>query len=143
MEPIKQKRYWLRGLVTGLIFGVLIVYAHEHVRELGNIFGINYDGVHAPLLFEFYLSFVGLSYSFSFFPFFFLGFAGIMALQYFLPAVTYGVLGILFGWAYGKFNKKIVVFLIVILIFFAFFYFPLMRAAVRSTWDPNYINRNK
>jgi predicted outer membrane lipoprotein len=102
-----NKRYWLRGLVIGLVFGILVAYAHEHVREFGHIFGINYDGVNAPLFFGWYLGFIQLLYSFSFYPFFFLGWIGIIFFQYYLPSVTYGILGALFGWAYGKFRNLV------------------------------------
>ena len=102
---MQQKRYWLRGLIIGVIFGILVTYAHENVSEFGHIFGINYDGVHAPLWFAYYLSIIQKLYEISFLPFFFLDIL-IMFVQFYLPPITYGIIGVLIGKLYGKFKNR-------------------------------------
>lgn len=138
------KRYWLKGLIIGVVFGFLVVYAHENVSEFGHIFGINYDGVHAPLWFSLYIGFIQVLYSISFIPFFFLGIL-IMLTQFFLPPITYGVFGMMLGWAYGKFNKKVMTYMIVFivaLIIFIPIWIYLLQTVARSQWDSqNYIDR--
>lgn len=133
---MEQKRYWLRGLVVGVVFGLILVFMHENVREIANVFGIKYD-VYPPLLLGLFGGSVQVLYNIGLLPFFFLGIL-IMFFQFYLPPITYGVLGTLIGWAYGKFNKKIVtyvVFFIIILILFIPVWLYLLRTASRSQWD--------
>lgn len=137
-----NKRYWLRGLVVGVMFGLILVFLHEHVREIANIFGIKYD-VYPPLLFGLFFSSVQVLYGISFLPFSFLGML-ILFTQFFFPPITYGILGTLLGWAYGKFNKKIVIYimsLIAILVLFIPVWLYLLKTTSRSQWDQNYIQK--
>ena len=87
---MNQKRYWLKGLIAGVIFGILVTYVHENVSELG---------------LRGYVNFIQMLYVIGLTPWSFLGIL-IMIFQFYLPPITYGVLGSLLGWLYGKIKNK-------------------------------------
>jgi hypothetical protein len=105
---MNQKRYWLRGLVIGLIFGILVTYAHENVYEFANFLHMDFGDVLAREshpLYNYYTNFIQRLYSIAFLPWFFLGIFT-MFVQYYLPPITYSILGVLIGWIYGKIKNR-------------------------------------
>ena len=104
------KKYWLYGLVIGILLGLLVTYAHEHVPHLANFLHVNMYGGSGfeGDWFGWYVYCVQKVYSFGLWPFFFLG-LGILFVQYYLPPITYGVLGLVIGLLYKKIKNRDVV----------------------------------
>ena len=90
---MNQKRYWLRGLIFGVIFGILVTYVHEHIH-----YSLNFLEPYFGLLIQ-------KLYIISFMPWSFVGIL-IVVLQFYLPSITYGILGGLIGWLYGKIKNR-------------------------------------
>jgi hypothetical protein len=99
---MKNKLYWLVGTILGVLFGVLLTYTHEHLRDLASFF-------HIPDLsvwwFIIFIKIVQSLYTFALLPFSFLGW-GILRLQYYLPPITFGLLGLIAGLLYQKFKNR-------------------------------------
>lgn len=120
-----MKKYWLRGLIVGIIFGALVTIFHENALEWGrDFFGIDYDSslndlnivqhgfvlltqidqflytIHVILLSSLLMNIMRISE--------FVGdVLGIIFLvsQYFLPSVVYGLFGMIMGLVYEKVKK--------------------------------------
>lgn len=88
---MKYKMYWLRGLLIGLIFGILVTYLHENSHLL-----LNSD------LLRFLIQTL---YSLPLLPFSFLGediaMVIIYMFQYYLPPLLYGFTGLILGFVYA------------------------------------------
>ncbi|MEI8062368.1 MAG: hypothetical protein WCG97_03695 [bacterium] len=93
-----MKKYWLKGLILGLLFGVLITYLHENFEPFQNFHSFGF--------------FIEKLYGFSFTPFLFYPTEYgtlIPKIQYYLPPIVYGIFGLLVGIiSEGIKNRKII-----------------------------------
>lgn len=109
-----RKRYWLRWMVAGIILGVLVTVAHESLYSFAHYMGVETFGPRpeGALSANYQIVYVvgkivnGLWYI-ALTPWAFVGMF-ILILQFILPAVTYGIIGLLIGVMHGKIkNRKI------------------------------------
>lgn len=90
-----MKKYWLKGLILGLLFGIFITYLHENFEP-----------------FQYFHNLVVLVeklYTLSFIPFlFFSNEYGIVLvkIQYYLPPIVYSIMGLLLGIIYEGFKNR-------------------------------------
>jgi hypothetical protein len=113
---MKQKIYWLRGMFIGIFLGILVTWLHEHLSQIADFLGADFNKitstnegttVYTDSWFAWlFVMPVNRLYIIAELPFFFVGMF-ILVLQYYVPAITYGLLGFILGRIYGKIiNRK-------------------------------------
>lgn len=108
----KKKRYGLRWMIVGIIFGVLVVVAHEQLYSFAHFMNVDphssqMEGVSAPnyTIVVIVGKIVNGLWHVALAPWAFVGYF-ILALQFILPAVTYGIIGLLIGLIHGKIKYR-------------------------------------
>jgi hypothetical protein len=112
---MKQKRYWLRGMLIGILLGILVTWLHQHLYQIADFLGADFNKItssssgtvsYTDPWFSWLISRpVGYLYILAELPWFFVGMF-ILVLQYYAPPITYGLLGLILGRIYGKIKNK-------------------------------------